>query len=152
MPSSPEESMTQEEKWIEDYKSLTFWNKHDNDAVISFDRIFIPVILGLPVYAMRHDSSSIVSLFGFTAGLFLLITWGLLSLRYRWAIDRRYELLRQREKQIGLKAHLAYYEINKQRSWPLRDRWVRLIFFCIVFPTYLGFILYLLRRLCASSP
>jgi hypothetical protein len=36
MPSSPEEDMTQGEKWIEDYKSLTFWDKHDNDAVIAF--------------------------------------------------------------------------------------------------------------------
>ena len=112
IPSSSEKGMIQEEKWIEDCKSLTFWNKHDNDAVIAVDRIFIPVILGLPVYATRHDSLSIVSLFGFTAGLFLHITWGLFSRRYRWAIDRRYELLRQREKQIGLKAHLAYYEIN----------------------------------------
>jgi hypothetical protein len=92
MPSSPEEDMTQGEKWIEDYKSLTFWDKHDNDAVIAFDRIFIPVIIGLPVYAMRHDSPSIVSLFGFTAGLFLLITWGLLSIRYRGRHSSTYSI------------------------------------------------------------
>ena len=148
--SDDEQDETYYERWFEAYKSLTFWNKHDNDAVLGFDRIFIPVSVGLPALAKvlplatnnasatePHTATHIIAT---VASLVLLTFWFFLSLRYRQSIDMRYNMMQKIECKLHFCAHRYYHNIyqsrRKNRKWwkPCtwyvpRDRNLRIYFY-----------------------
>lgn len=137
--------VTSYRRWFEAYKSLTFWNKHDNDAVLGFDRIFIPVSVGLPALAKvlplssSNGSGTTTQIIATVASLLLLIFWALLSVRYRQNIDIRYRMMQEIERKLRFCAHRYYHDYYAALGdrleylkpstwyWP-RDRDLRIYF------------------------
>ena len=151
-------------RWLEAYKSLTFWNKHDNDAVLVFDRIFIPVSVGLPALtkvlpiATNNESATATHIIATVASLALITFWFLLSLRYRQSIDLRYKIMQKIECKLHFCAHRYYLNLQENRRegrkwwrlWPLRpwywprDQDLRKIFYLLVMVLLVGYLVILI--------
>lgn len=136
--SNDEHDESSYKRWLEAYKSLTFWNKHDNDAVLGFDKIFIPVSVGLPALAKviptSNGSTTATHIMATVASLALLTFWLFLSLRYRQSIDMRYNIMQKIECKLHFCAHRYYHNLGKKggkwRKWYIpRDRNLRVWFY-----------------------
>ena len=98
---------------LEGYRNLSFWNKHDADAVVSFDRIFLPTTIGGSVISLVRDSSSFV--FVYPGVLLLLTLWFMLSLRYRERIKQRFDSMKDIEQKLGFSAHSTLTDSGMKR-------------------------------------
>ena len=129
----------QQELTLEGYRNLSFWNKHDAQAVLSFDKIFLPASIGASILSLAREPSSYIFVF---VGSWLLLTfWLLLSWRYRKRIEDRFSIIKRIERYLGFKAHLL---ISDKLPAP-QD--IRLRFFFYVLAVILGAVPLLLQWL-----
>lgn len=130
----------QQELTLEGYRNLSFWNKHDAQAVLSFDRIFLPASIGASILSLTKEPSSYIFVF---FGSWLLLTfWLALSLRYRKRIRQRFDVMKKVECYLGFRAHTLLPD--DAIKWP-RDQTSRIIFYCVA--VILGAVPLLLRWL-----
>ena len=129
----------QQELTLEGYRNLSFWNKHEAQAVLSFDKIFLPASIGASILSLAREPSSYIFVF---VGSWLLLTfWLLLSWRYRKRIEDRFSIMKRIERYLGFKAHLL---ISDKLPAP-KD--IRLRFFFYVLAVILGAVPLLLQWL-----
>ena len=124
--SQDEKELSHDEILLEAYKSLTFWNHHDAQAVLSFDKIFVPLSLGVPVYAGLTEAKPELRLLIIFASIVLLVTWFLLSMRYRESQRIRFEIMKDIECKLDFCAHNEYSKRAENRKWLracLKSRW-----------------------------
>ena len=130
----------QHELTLEGYRNLSFWNKHDAQAVLSFDRIFLPASIGASVLSLAKESSSYTFVF---LGSWLLLTfWLILSLRYRERIRQRFDVMKMIECDLEFQAHSL---LDDDAMKTPRDRTSRIIFYTVA--VILGAVPLLLRWL-----
>lgn len=105
---------------IEKYKDLSNWNMQEAQAVLAFDKIFIPVALTGLATSLGVNAETYP--YAYTAAWLLLTFWLSLSWRYRKRMDDRFEMM----DKFG-------FDIRPpDRSWPPRDRDLRSIFYIAV--------------------
>ena len=114
----------QQELTLEGYRNLSFWNKHDAQAVLSFDKIFLPASIGASVLSLARDGSSFI--FVYPGAVLLLTFWLALSLRYRKRIRQRFDVMKEIELHLGFHAHSL---LDDDAIRWLRDETLRKIFF-----------------------
>ena len=130
----------QQELTLEGYRTLSFWNKHDAQAVLSFDKIFLPASIGASVLSLARDESSFI--FVYLGALLLLTFWFLLSLRYRERIRQRFDVMKEIETRLGFHAHCL---LDDDAMRMPRDQTSRTIFYIVA--VILGAVPLLLRWL-----
>ena len=130
----------QQELTLEGYRTLSFWNKHDAQAVLSFDKIFLPASIGASVLSLARDESSFI--FVYPGALLLLTFWFLLSLRYRERIRQRFDVMKEIETHLGFHAHCL---LDDDAMRMPRDQTSRTIFYIVA--VILGAVPLLLRWL-----
>ena len=130
----------QQELTLEGYRNLSFWNKHDAQAVLSFDKIFLPASIGASVLSLARDGSSFI--FVYPGALLLLTFWFLLSLRYRERIRQRFDVMKEIETHLGFHAHCL---LDDDAMRMPRDQTSRTIFYIVA--VILGAVPLLLRWL-----
>lgn len=114
------------ESYLEGYRNLSAWNLQDAQAVISFDKIFLPVtITGLAASLGKYHETYP---YAFIGGWLLLTFWVLLSWRYRARINDRFRVMRHIECRLEFGAHRC---LNHSLNWPPRDRCLRSVFYLI---------------------
>ena len=120
----------QQELTLEGYRNLSFWNKHDAQAVLSFDKIFLPASIGACAFSLANDNSSAQDGLSFTfvyPGAVLLLTfWLALSLRYRKRIRQRFDVMKEIELHLGFHAHSL---LDDDAIRWFRDETLRKIFY-----------------------
>ena len=116
----------QQELILEGYRNLSFWNKHDAQAVLSFDKIFLPASIGASVLSLAKDESSYI--FVYPGAVLLLTFWLALSLRYRKRIRQRFDVMKKIEGYLGFRAHSLLPD--EAIKWP-RDETSRKFFYFV---------------------
>ena len=130
----------QQELTLEGYRTLSFWNKHDAQAVLSFDKIFLPVSVGASALSLANDASKFIFVY---PGIVLLLSfWFLLSLRYRERIHQRFDVMKEIEIHLGFHAHSLLDDDDMKTP---RDQTSRTIFYIVA--VILGAVPLLLRWL-----
>lgn len=121
------EKMKIHEKYsIEGYKDLSFWNAQDAQAVLSFDKIFLPLtITGLAASLGKYPATYP---YAYVGGWLLLTFWIFLSWRYRTRQNQRFHIMKTMELCLGFRAG----NLLKDREWPPKDRCLRWIFYWVV--------------------
>ena len=116
----------QQELTLEGYRNLSSWNKRDAQAVLSFDKIFLPATIGASVLSLANDDSTFI--FVYPGALLLLTFWFLLSLRYRERIRQRFDVMKEIELHLGFHAHSL---LDDDAMKTPRDRTSRIVFYCV---------------------
>ena len=126
-PANQCEKMKIHEKYsIEGYKDLSSWNAQDAQAVLSFDKIFIPVIItGLAASLGKYPTTYP---YAYVGGWLLLTYWIFLSWRYRTRQVQRFHIMKVTELCLGFSAG----RLLKDRDWPPRDIHLRWGFYYVV--------------------
>ena len=107
------------EAYLEGYKNLSTWNIQDAQAVISFDKIFLPVtITGLAASLGKYPQ---IYPYAYIGSWLLLTFWVLLSWRYRARIEDRFHVMHTIECRLDFDAHRELRSI----AIPPRDRDLR---------------------------
>ena len=127
----------QQELTLEGYRNLSFWNKHDAQAVLSFDKIFLPASVGASALSLASDASKFI--FVYPGIVLLLSIWFSLSLRYRERIHQRFDVMKQIEINSGFGAHSL---LDDDAMITPRDQTSRTLFFGVALIINTGMLLY----------
>lgn len=121
-----EKMKTHEKFSIEGYKDLSSWNAEDAQAVLSFDKIFLPVtITGLAASLGKYPTTYP---YAYVGGWLLLTFWIFLTWRYRTRQDQRFDIMKDMELCLGFTAG----RLLKDRKWPPQDRRLRWYFYWLI--------------------
>ncbi len=127
----------QQELILEGYRNLSFWNKHDAQAVLSFDKIFLPVSVGASALSLANDALKFI--FVYPGIVQLLSFWFLLSLCYRERIHQRFDVMKEIEIHLGFHAHSLLDDDDMKTP---RDQTSRTLFFGVALIINTGMLLY----------
>ena len=135
---------------LEGYRNLSAWNHHDGQAVLAFDKIFIPLSLGAPILTRLSEKAFEFRVPILIASIILLVAWFFLSMRYRDSQSIRFDLMRCIERKLNpnrddFRPGEEYAERNPNRKWP-KDRHIRQGFFFIALMYNCGLLIYELYK------
>ncbi len=100
-----------QQRLIAGYECISRFNIHDNQAVLAFDKIFVPVaLLGVGTALAKYAD---YYYYAYIGGGLLLTFWLVLSWRYRNSIDLRFSIMDYIEHELDVRAGRLF----KQSGW-----------------------------------
>ena len=93
--------LSYEHKMLEGYKGLNLWQCQESQDHINFDRIFMPLLIGAPIYALvqagddqRHQTFILIG------GFILLLFWLFRNLRIQHRMLSGFKVLNEVECEL----------------------------------------------------
>ena len=146
-----EDSTPNPDRLLEGYRDLSAWGRMYAESYLLIDRVFMPVILGVPVVAFHYfENAPIQRTLVLAGGALLLLFWILRSKHAKIKRDGILWMLNRIEDELTFWGHhCVYIKTRKHRifsTW-LGDIWLKFWFFCIMLVVYVLLIVYSLSRL-----
>lgn len=88
---------------IEGYRSLGEWNCQQSEDHLTFDKVFMPVIIGAPILALNQGEIRIAT-FTLVGGVLLLLFWFFRNLRSKMRIYETFNMMNDIEKELKFDA------------------------------------------------
>ena len=139
MNTNNNDTLTRRDKlMLEGYKALNVWNCQQSQDHLTFDKVFMPVVVGAPILALaqRDDDKTELGLLILAGGLGLLIFWFFRNLRSRMRMYETFKLFSAIEVELKFEVQQRMRDAIDKSRLP-RDFTLKIWFFAAAVLLYL---------------
>lgn len=135
-------TLSYEHKMLEGYKGLNLWQCQESQDHINFDRIFMPLLIAAPMYALlQADGHQGLQTLIVAGSSILLLFWILRNLRIQHRMLSGFKVMNEVECKLNFNVRRRFRDEIDKSKMP-RDFTLKYYFAGCTFVFYLGCFIY----------